>query len=40
MALINWYIAGYSVASGMFLDKKLYYAIGSPYGTSGLGEVN
>ncbi|XP_050559247.1 integrin alpha-PS5 isoform X2 [Spodoptera frugiperda] len=30
---------GYSVASGMFLDKKLYYAIGSPYGTSGLGEV-
>ncbi|KAF9814591.1 hypothetical protein SFRURICE_001752 [Spodoptera frugiperda] len=39
MALINWYIAGYSVASGMFLDKKLYFAIGSPYGTSGLGEV-
>ncbi|CAH1645882.1 unnamed protein product [Spodoptera littoralis] len=30
---------GYAVASGMFLDKKLSYAIGSPYGTSGFGEV-
>ncbi|CAH0701601.1 unnamed protein product [Spodoptera exigua] len=30
---------GYSVASGMFLSTKLTYAIGSPYGTSGFGEV-